>query len=48
MGGFYAKFIPRFADIVTPLNELKKKGARFEWERVPRATYCCCEARSIL
>ena len=31
MGGFYAKFIPRFADIVTPLNELKKKGARFEW-----------------
>ena len=31
LGGFYAKFIPRFAEIVTPLNELKKKGVRFSW-----------------
>lgn len=30
MVGWY-NFIPRLADIVTPLNNLKKKGVRWEW-----------------
>lgn len=31
MCSYWAKYIPRFADICVPLHALKKKGARFIW-----------------
>ena len=30
-GNFYRTFIPNFADITAPLNELMKKNVKFEW-----------------
>ena len=34
MAGFYSKFIPGYAEIAHPLNQLKKKDARFVWSTV--------------
>ena len=31
MVNFYRRFIPNAAEIAAPLNELRKKGARFVW-----------------
>jgi hypothetical protein len=31
MVGFYSKFIPGFSPLVDPLNQLKKKNAKFVW-----------------
>jgi len=30
--GFYARFIPGYANIVDVLHGLKEKGVRFEWD----------------
>lgn len=34
MAGFYSKFIPGYAEIAYPLNQLKKKDARFVWSNI--------------
>jgi hypothetical protein len=31
MVNFYHKFIPRLADVATPVNAVRKKGARYVW-----------------
>ncbi|GFT20905.1 retrovirus-related Pol polyprotein from transposon 297 [Trichonephila clavipes] len=33
MVGWYQKFIPHCADICEPLYRLKKKGAKFNWQK---------------
>ena len=32
MVGFYARFIPGYANVAAVLYELKKKGVRFDWQ----------------
>ena len=32
MSGYYAKFVPRFSDIIHPLTELTKKNVTFHWD----------------
>ena len=32
MSGYYAKFVPRFSDIIHPLTELTKKNVAFHWD----------------
>lgn len=29
---FYRKFVPRYASLLSPLNELLKKGQKFKWD----------------
>lgn len=37
--GWYHKFIPRMADIVAPLYNLKKKGVKWEWNAQCQAAF---------
>ncbi|XP_077053567.1 uncharacterized protein LOC143704722 [Siphateles boraxobius] len=37
--GWYHKVIPRLADIVAPLNNLKKKGVKWEWNAQCQAAF---------
>lgn len=39
MGNFFRKFVPNFAQLVAPLNELRKKGKRFEWGPSQQAAF---------
>jgi len=39
MVGFYARFIPGYANIVAVLHEMKKKGIVFVWEEQHQAAF---------
>jgi len=39
MVGYYARFIPGYADIVAVLHELKKKGVAFAWREQHQAAF---------
>ena len=47
--GFYARFIPNFSHRAAPLHALKRKGAKFVWEKEQQAAFdslkqALCEA----
>ena len=49
MVGFYARFIPGYADVAAVLHQLKKKGVPFEWHVEHQEAFDClkralCEA----
>ena len=37
--GYYRKFIPRYADIVRPLNVLTRKDTEFEWSDICQRSF---------
>ena len=37
--GYYRKFIPRYADIVRPLNALTRKDTAFEWSDICQRSF---------
>ena len=39
MTGYYAKFIPRFADMVYPLTELTKRNKPFKWDETEEKAF---------
>lgn len=39
MANFFRKFVPHFAQLAAPLNELRKKGRKFEWGASQQASF---------
>ena len=39
LASYYRKFIPKFADIATPLNYLTQKNVRFKWTETCEASF---------
>ena len=39
MAGWYHRFVPKFSQIVEPLNALKKKGTKFRWLRACQTSF---------
>ena len=37
--GYYRKFVPRFPDIVRPLNALTKKDTEFKWTQMCQGSF---------
>ena len=37
--GYYARYLPKYSDLTTPLTELLRKGSGFKWNSVAQASF---------